>query len=94
MAYQNIVARRLKEHRESKRWTQELLARKCSNLGWRVSENTIAKIESGHRKVSDKELRSLAYILEVGVEELFPEERHTHLLFSIEKIEKSIFVRE
>jgi hypothetical protein len=57
--------------------TQDALAAKCSRLGWDMTENTVTKIETGIRCVTDEELVVLAKALRVKLHALFPD--HTEL---------------
>ena len=53
-------------------WSQPDLAAKCQIAGWDVSRDIIARIEARNRWVGDEELATLARVLGVSLEELFP----------------------
>jgi hypothetical protein len=50
--------------------TQEMLAAKCSVLGWSIDRQIVAHIESGSREVSDLEVRVFCNALKVSPNEL------------------------
>ena len=52
--------------------TQPILAARCQRLGWDLSRETLAKIESQIRWVSDFELSCLAFALGVQISDLLP----------------------
>ena len=58
--------------RRGKRLSQDALAARCARLGWDISENGIAKIETQVRCVTDAELFKLARALRVKLVELAP----------------------
>lgn len=68
----NLVGPRVREFRSRKGWTQTALAAKLQMLGWDVSRESVAKLESQFRRVPDCELLFLAKVLGVGAMELFP----------------------
>jgi transcriptional regulator with XRE-family HTH domain len=70
-AKQNIIGEQLKHLRQSHGLTQDNLAARCASRGWNVSENTITKIETGIRCVTDKELVILTSALRVKMKDLF-----------------------
>jgi transcriptional regulator with XRE-family HTH domain len=61
--------RRLRAHRD---WSQDALAAHCQRLGWAISRGTLAKIESGVRRVNDGEVALFASALDICVADLFP----------------------
>jgi DNA-binding XRE family transcriptional regulator len=69
---QNIVGPAVSEARRAAHVTQDALAAKCARLGWDISENTITKIETGIRCVTDEELVILAKALKLKFRALFP----------------------
>lgn len=69
----NIVGINIRKIRESKEWTQDQLAAKCNLLKWNISRSTVAKIEVKVRRVTDIEVKILAKVLSVPIEELFKE---------------------
>lgn len=68
----NIVGPQVKALREKRGLTQPMLAAKCHLLGWDLSRETLAKIETRVRWVADAELLCLAKSLQVPIETLLP----------------------
>jgi transcriptional regulator with XRE-family HTH domain len=60
----------VKELRERKNLTQPMLVAKLNLLGWDISRETLAKIESQIRWVADFELCQLAAALQIDAGEL------------------------
>ena len=69
----NIVGINIRKIRENKKWTQDQLAAKCNLQKWNISRSTVAKIEVKVRRVTDIEVKMLAKVLSVPIEELFKE---------------------
>lgn len=67
----NIVGSKVKEIRESQKLTQDQLAAKCNLLNWNISRGTLAKIEANVRRVTDIEVKILAKVLNVQIDNLF-----------------------
>ncbi len=63
----NITGSRIREARLAKHLTQEALAARLQMLGQRHTRNTIAKIETGIRQITDIELKLLSDVLGVTV---------------------------
>jgi transcriptional regulator with XRE-family HTH domain len=59
----NIVGPVVRELRERKKMTQPMLVAKLNLIGWEISRETLAKIESQIRWVADSELLDLAEAL-------------------------------
>jgi transcriptional regulator with XRE-family HTH domain len=68
----NIVGPNVRRLRNNQDISQEKLAAKCQLIGWDISREGIAKIESQIRGVSDIELLKLAKALRVHFSVLFP----------------------
>jgi len=68
----NIVGPNVRRLRNNQDISQEKLAAKCQLIGWDISREGIAKIESQVRDVSDIELLKLAKALRVHFSVLFP----------------------
>jgi transcriptional regulator with XRE-family HTH domain len=68
----NIVGPNVRRLRNNQDISQEKLAAKCQLIGWDISREGIAKIESQIRGVSDKEILKLAKALRVHFSVLFP----------------------
>jgi transcriptional regulator with XRE-family HTH domain len=69
----NIVGPQIKKLREQRGLTQPMLVAKVQLLGWDLSRETLAKIESQIRWVADCELLCLAKSLRVPLDALLPE---------------------
>ena len=69
----NIVGPQIMRIRSAKGWSQEQMATACQVAGWDVSRGVIARIEGGVRWVADFELIKTAAILQVKLQELYPE---------------------
>lgn len=67
----NIIGENVRTIRESQNLTQDQLAAKCNLLEWNISRSTLAKIESKVRRVTDVEVKLLATVLKVNINELF-----------------------
>jgi transcriptional regulator with XRE-family HTH domain len=67
----NIIGKNVRTIRESQKLTQDQLAAKCNLLEWNISRGTLAKIESKVRRVTDVEVKLLATVLKVNINELF-----------------------
>lgn len=69
----NIVGPQIKTLREKRGLTQPMLVAKCNLLGWGISRETLAKVETQIRWVADAELLCFAKALNVPIENLLPE---------------------
>lgn len=72
MPAQNIVGPQVRKLRSAKGWSQEELAAHLQKAGWDIARGTLAKVEARVRCVSDGELRTLARVLKVRMEDLYP----------------------
>ena len=68
----NLVGPQISRLRGLQGLTQPMLAARCRRWGWDLSRQTLAKIETQFRWVSDFELLCLARALRVEPEELWP----------------------
>jgi transcriptional regulator with XRE-family HTH domain len=68
----NIVGPQVRELRIKQGLTQPLLVAKLNLLGWEISRETLAKLETQIRWVSDSELLLLSKALEVPLDDLYP----------------------
>lgn len=66
----NICGAHVRYFRNAHQWSQEELAAKCQVAGWDISRAIVANIEGLTRKVSDRELKTLAAVLAVPIAEL------------------------
>jgi transcriptional regulator with XRE-family HTH domain len=71
-AKQNIIGPNVRSLRIDRKLTQAGLAARCGTLGWDASENTIAKIESKVRCVTDHEMVVLASALRTKLKAFLP----------------------
>lgn len=69
----NIIGQRIQEARQLNKLTQEDLAVKLQILGLPHTRNTIAKIESGFRQITDIEIKAISEVLGVSIDWLFEE---------------------
>jgi len=73
----NAIGPQLAKHRSDLELSQAEFAGLCQREGWDVSRETLAKIESGIRCVTDLELLEIACALKIPVPALFSSsERH------------------
>ena len=72
----NIVGREVARIRTERGLSQAALAAMAQRAEWDISRETVAKIESGFRCVSDIEVTFLAKVFKVPVSDLFPAELH------------------
>lgn len=72
----NFVGPTVRRLRSNLGLTQAMLAARCQRLGWEISRESLAKIESQIRWVADFELIHLARVFQVDVSELFPDRKH------------------
>jgi len=68
----NVIGKQVNRIRTQQMLTQTQLAAKVNLLDWDISRGTLAKIESGIRRVTDIEVMTLAKALKVEVQVLFP----------------------
>ena len=71
--HKNMIYPLLGELRESKNYSQQLLASKMQLLGVGIDQQAISKIENDKRSVTDFELICICKILDVEVEYLVKE---------------------
>lgn len=68
----NFVGPQVRRLRNQQGLTQPMLAARCRRWGWDLSRETLAKIETQLRWVSDFELLCLAKALHVVPDDLWP----------------------
>jgi transcriptional regulator with XRE-family HTH domain len=73
----NIVGPQIRRLRDRQGLTQPMLAARCRRWGWDLSRETLAKIETQLRWVSDFELLCLARALRVEPDDLWPPKEKT-----------------
>lgn len=67
---QNIVGSTCRALRKKHGWKQHDMIARCQMMGWALSRETLAKIESGFRRVNDAEVALLARVLNTKTENL------------------------
>ena len=70
----NICGFNIRRLRKQKKISQDQLAAKLQTEGLGVNQNSISRIETGKRIVTDFELKALARALNVAIEALIEEE--------------------
>jgi DNA-binding XRE family transcriptional regulator len=68
----NLIGPQIARIRAGASLSQEQFAAHCQSRGWDISRETLAKIESGVRCVTDVEVLHIAKALQVAVQDLFP----------------------
>jgi transcriptional regulator with XRE-family HTH domain len=68
----NLVGPQVRKFRMHHGWSQPAMVAKCQLSGWDLSRESLAKIESRLRSVTDIEVLKLAKILRVDFSKLFP----------------------
>lgn len=69
----NISGRNIRRAREELQLSQEQLAAKMQLEGVQVNQKAISRIETGDRVVADYELKLLAKILKISLEDILGE---------------------
>ena len=69
----NIAGPQVRRLRTQQGITQQTFAERCQRMGWDLSRDTLAKVESQMRWLSDFELAFLAEALSVPLDLLLPE---------------------
>lgn len=70
---QNVVGEKIKKFREERKLSQKELSEKLETQAIYICRGSISRIESHERTVTDFELRAMAQILRVSIEELYEE---------------------
>lgn len=70
---QNIVGEKVRKFREERKLSQKEFSEKLETQAIYICRGSISRIESHERTVTDFELRAMAEILRVPIEELFEE---------------------
>ena len=71
----NVVGPQVHKFRMPRGWSQPKMVTRCQLSGWDLSRESLAKIESRLRSVTDLEILKLGKILEVHHSALFPTSR-------------------
>lgn len=75
-----IIGGRIKESREDKKISQQLMVDRLKDLGISMSRETLSKIENGNRTVSAVELKAICSVLDVDVEILLQDSEDDSLV--------------
>ena len=75
-----IIGGRIKESREDKKISQQLMVDRLKDLGISMSRETLSKIENGNRTVSAVELKAICSALDVDVETLLQDSEDDSLV--------------
>ena len=70
---QNIVGEKVKKFREERKLSQKDLSERLETQAIYICRGSMSRIETHERTVTDFELRAMARILSVSIEELFEE---------------------
>ena len=70
---QNVVREKVRKFREERKLRQREFSEKLETQAIYICRGSISRIESHERTVTDFELRAMAKILRVPIEELFEE---------------------
>ncbi|MBU6411290.1 MAG: helix-turn-helix transcriptional regulator, partial [Verrucomicrobia bacterium] len=60
--------------RERKGWTQDQFAVKLQLAGWDTSQDSVSRLETQDRRITDLELFVLADVLDAKLEDLYPKD--------------------
>ena len=66
----NLIGKQLAKLRMERSLSQASFAARCQRLGWDLSRDVLARIETGIRGITDKELAVLCAALEIPVQDL------------------------
>lgn len=80
MLTSEIIGGRVKDFREDKKISQQLMVDKLKDLGISMSRETLSKIENGNRTVSAVELKAICSVLDVDVEILLEDNEDDSLV--------------
>ena len=80
MITREIIGGRIKEHREEKKISQQLMVDKLKELEIVMSRETLSKIENGNRTISAVELKAICVALDLTVEQILEEPEDDNLV--------------
>ena len=69
--YEKKIGKKIRELREKKHMTQEMLAIKLQLIGCDITRSAVAKIEVGQRHIYADELKLIKEILDVAFDDIF-----------------------
>lgn len=70
----NLVCEKIKYYRKKRKYSQQTLSDKLENMAIYVCRGSISRVEDGSRTVTDIELYCFSKILDVPIENFFPNE--------------------
>lgn len=70
---QNVVGEKIKKYRMERKLSQKDLSERLEVYAIYICRGSISRIESHERTVTDFELRAMAKVLRVSIEELYEE---------------------
>lgn len=70
MITSEIIGKRIKDFRDIKKISQQLMVDKLKEQGITISRETLSKIENGNRTISAVELKGICFVLDVSTEVL------------------------
>lgn len=71
----NVIGPQVRMFRIQRGWSQPRMATQCQLRGWDISRESLAKIESKLRSITDIEILKLGMVLEVHHSALFPDSK-------------------
>jgi len=80
MITREIIGGRIKQHREEKKISQQLMVDKLKELEIVMSRETLSKIENGNRTISAVELKAICVALDLTVEQILEEPEDDNLV--------------
>jgi transcriptional regulator with XRE-family HTH domain len=75
MAYQknlNLIGPQLQKLRNTRQWSQSQLSKRLRSMGWHITRDILAQMETTAHRITDCDLIFLAKALEVNVIYFFP----------------------
>ena len=72
---QNLVGPQVCKWRKARKLSQQTLSERLETQAIYICRGSISRMEKQQRTVTDMELAGLARVLEISVEDLFPDEK-------------------
>lgn len=85
MLTNKIIGKRIKDYREVKKISQQLMVNKLEKLGIPISRETLSKMENGNRNISAVELKGVCLILDISVDILLKDSEEDNLVMLFKK---------
>lgn len=70
----NLVGEKIKYYRKKRKYSQQTLSDKLETMAIYVCRGSISRVEDGSRTVTDIELYGFSKILDVPIEDFFPQD--------------------